>query len=319
MSQPVAPPGYPAVAPISGVAGPTPGVEDAKRQQQAQAGGFFPGGGWGGQHPQQPGQPAPPPGAGMPFSMPTPMMMMPSPQADPESQQMAEDMAFANTTMRNTFVRKVFAIVFMQLLVTVAVACVCMYVPGARLFIRRNPGMYYAAWGIAFGVVMVISCVEKARRQFPLNVILLGVFTLAEAFLVGMITSFHDVDAVLLAFLVTCAAVAGLTIFAMNTKVDATKWGSMLGVLTIVLLVLVLAGLFFPFRQGQNKILYLAISGLAALLFSAYLIYDIQAIMGGRRAAYSPDDYVAAAMSIYLDIVQLFIAILSIIGLSNNS
>ncbi|KIZ07493.1 hypothetical protein MNEG_0461 [Monoraphidium neglectum] len=209
-------------------------------------------------------------------------------------------MAFADAQMRNAFVRKVFGIVFIQLLITVGVA-------------------YYAAWGVAFGIVLVISCVEKARRQFPLNVILLGLFTLAEAWLVGMITSFHDIDAVLLAFLVTCAAVAGLTIFAINTKIDATKWGSMLGVLTIVLLVLVLAGLFFPFRSGSNKILYLAISGLAALLFSAYLIYDIQAVMGGRRGAYSPDDYVAAAMSIYLDIVQLFIAILSIIGLSNNN
>jgi FtsH-binding integral membrane protein len=44
-----------------------------------------------------------------------------------------------------------------------------------------------------------------------------------------------------------------------------------------------------------SRILYLAISGLAALLFSAYLIYDIQAVMGGRRGAYSPDDYVSSA------------------------
>lgn len=45
--------------------------------------------------------------------------------------------------------------------------------------VRRNPGMYYAAWGVAFALVLVISCVEKARRSFPLNVILLSVFTLA--------------------------------------------------------------------------------------------------------------------------------------------
>jgi FtsH-binding integral membrane protein len=33
-------------------------------------------------------------------------------------------------------------------------------------------------------------------------------------------------------------------------------------------------------------------------------VYDLQAIMGGRRVAYSPDEYVAAAMSIYLDVVK---------------
>lgn len=43
------------------------------------------------------------------------------------------------------------------------------------------------------------------------------------------------------------------------------------------------------------RILYLAISGFAALLFSAYLIYDIQLIMGGKSYSYSPDDYVSAS------------------------
>jgi FtsH-binding integral membrane protein len=41
--------------------------------------------------------------------------------------------------------------------------------------------------------------------------------------------------------------------------------------------------------------------------------------MGGRRAAYSPDDWVAAALAIYLDVINLFIAILNIIGLTSNN
>jgi hypothetical protein len=52
------------------------------------------------------------------------------------------------------------------------------------------------------------------------------------------------------------------------------------------------------------RTLYLAISGIAALLFSAYLVYDLQAIMGGRHASYSPDEYVAASMAIYLDVIK---------------
>ncbi|KAI8471385.1 MAG: glutamate [NMDA] receptor-associated protein 1-like protein [Monoraphidium minutum] len=279
-----------------------------------------PGAGWGAPPPQGggAGKAGPPP---MPMMMPMPtpgMMMGGGGPVDPESQQMESDMAFANASMRNAFVRKVFLIVTAQLLLTTAVACAFMFVPEMKLFARRNPSVYYAFWAVSFALTMVISCVEKARRQFPLNVIILGLFTLSWAFLVGMITAFHDTDAVLLAFMVTCAAVAGLTIFAVNTKIDATKWGSLLGVFMIILLVLILASFFFPFRNGANKILYLAISGLAALLFSAYLIYDIQAIMGGRRSAYSPDDYVPAAMSIYMDVTQIFLAILSIIGLARN-
>ena len=40
--------------------------------------------------------------------------------------------------------------------------------------------------------------------------------------------------------------------------------------------------------------------------------------MGGRRASYSPDDYVAAALAIYLDVINMFIAILQIIGLARD-
>lgn len=317
-NQPQAPPGYPAIG-GGQPAAPQGYPDDRKQGEQQEAYG----GGWG----QQPagaasGQPygaAAYPGAGapppmMPMGMPMSMPMAQMAHVDPESQQMNTDMAFATTQMRNAFVRKVFGIVTLQLLITVAVAATCMYVPEVKLFVTRNRGMYYAAWGIAFAIVLVISCFEKARRSFPTNAILLTVFTLAEAYLVGMITAFHNVEAVMLAFLVTCAAVAALTIFAMNTKIDVTKWGSMLMVVLVVLLVLVLLGIFW-----KSKTLYLAIAGIAAILFSAYLVYDIQLIMGGKTYSYSPDDYIAAALAVYLDVINLFLAILSIIGLTSNN
>ena len=75
--------------------------------------------------------------------------------------------------------------------------------------------------------------------------------------------------------------------------------------------------LLVPLRR--RRILYLAISGIAAILFSAYLVFDIQAMMGGRYASYSPDDYVAAALAIYLDVINIFIAILNIIGMTSNN
>lgn len=177
-----------------------------------------------------------------------PVMMPARPPLDPESQQMDADVAFATASMRNAFARKVFAVVALQLLVTAGVAAACMYGDGVRATVLRHPGMYYAAWGVSFISIMVISCVEKARRSFPLNIIMLGVFTLSMAFLVGMITAFHSVEAVMLAFVVTFAAVAALTIFAINTKIDATKWGSVLFAGLIIVIVLSIIGIFWRQR-----------------------------------------------------------------------
>jgi FtsH-binding integral membrane protein len=70
--------------------------------------------------------------------------------------------------------------------------------------------------------------------------------------------------------------------------------------------------IFFPSYLGT--IIY---SGIGALLFSAYLIFDTQMIIGGKRDRYmefSVDDYVPAAISLYIDIVQLFIYMLQIFG-----
>lgn len=56
-------------------------------------------------------------------------------------------------------------------------------------------------------------------------------------------------------------------------------------------------------------------SGGGALLFSLYLVYDIQMIMGGRQHAASPDEYIFAALSLYLDVVLLFLFLLQLVGL----
>ena len=56
-----------------------------------------------------------------------------------------------------------------------------------------------------------------------------------------------------------------------------------------------------------------------ALVFSLYLVYDTQLMLGGKhKYALSPEEYIFAALNIYLDVVQLFIYILMIVGGSRS-
>jgi FtsH-binding integral membrane protein len=134
-------------------------------------------------------------------------------------------------------------------------------------YVRVNQWVFWTAWALAIAMILVLSCVEKARRSFPTNMILLGAFTCVQAFLVGTLTAFYNIEAVAIAFAVTAAAVVGITIFAINTKIDVTKWGTMLLVALIAFIVLLIIGMFW-----RTKLLYLIISGIACLLFSAYLV-----------------------------------------------
>lgn len=55
----------------------------------------------------------------------------------------------------------------------------------AQYYVRRNQWTYWLGWGLALALILVLACVEKARRTFPANMILLGAFTIVQAYLVG--------------------------------------------------------------------------------------------------------------------------------------
>lgn len=89
------------------------------------------------------------------------------------------------------------------------------------------------------------------------------------------------------------------------------------GILFVALILLFLFGLIAMFFPG--KTMTLVYSSCGALLFSIYLIYDTQMMMGGNhKHSISPEEYVFAALTLYLDIINIFLYILSIIGASKN-
>lgn len=90
--------------------------------------------------------------------------------------------------------------------------------------------------------------------------------------------------------------------------------GGILFVACILLLFFGLIAMFFP-----GKTMTLIYSSCGAILFSIYLIYDTQMMMGGKhKYSISPEEYIFGALTLYLDIINIFIYILSIIGSSKN-
>ena len=48
-----------------------------------------------------------------------------------------------------------------------------------------------------------------------------------------------------------------------------------------------------------------------------FLAYDTQMLIGGRKYELSPEEYIFGALQLYLDIVYLFLIILSFFGKSD--
>merc|ERR1719203_2195239 len=162
--------------------------------------------------------------------------------------------------------------------------------------------MFWVSLLMTVMVVCTFRCKPLLMRKVPQNYILLLIFTVCEAVLVGFVSARYTQESVLLVLGITTIVVFSLTLFASQTTFDFTGMGTYLFAALMTLVgfgfVLSLAS-FCGFARGPAfeglRLLY-AVGG--ALLFSCYLVYDTQLIVGGKHShhEFSVDDYVMAAL-----------------------
>ncbi|XP_058124959.1 protein lifeguard 1-like isoform X2 [Anopheles ziemanni] len=278
---------------------PQPGYpQPGYPQDPSYPGGFNPG------YPPQPGfaQPAPP---NMPTAYGT--------GYDPETGSV-KGFEFNDQSIRRGFIRKVYSILTAQLLITLGFIALFLYHRPTQLWVQNHQEMFWIALGVMIVTLISMACCGSVRRKAPMNFIFLTLFTLAQAFLLGVSSARFSREEVMLAVGITAAVCLGLTLFAFQTKWDFTVMG---GVLFVAVLILMLFGLLAIFIPGKTMTLVYASAG--ALIFSIYLVYDTQLMIGGEhKYSISPEEYIFAALNLYLDIVNIFLYILTIIGATRD-
>jgi Integral membrane protein, interacts with FtsH len=129
--------------------------------------------------------------------------------------------------------------------------------------------------------------------------------------MLGYVGIVYSTNILLLSGLSTLGIFSGLSLYAVQTKYDYTDKG---GYLIAILFSFIMFGLFIPFVN--IPLISIVYSSGGALLFSFYIVYDTQQIVGGnhRKIMFHTDDYVLAAVSLYLDIINLFLYILDLLN-----
>ncbi len=108
------------------------------------------------------------------------------------------------------------------------------------------------------------------------------------------------------AFLMTSVLFGALSIFAINSKSDFSNWGKPLFITMIVVLIASLINYFIL----QSPMMNIIVTAGILILFSVFTIYDTQNIANG---AY--DSPVDAAVSLYIDFLNIFTALLQLLGI----
>lgn len=214
--------------------------------------------------------------------------------------------------VRVGFVRKVYGLVAAQITLTALVSALCVHGPIAGPLIRfaaQHPGII--TWGTFIPTAVALLALLVFKRSHPTNLYLLGGFTLLLAFDVGCVCAAVSAAGfgyvVLQAATLTAALFIGLTIYAFSTKRDISVLGATLFPCLFALTSYGLLALVFPsMRTGLAGFMY-SLAG--AVLFCFYIVFDTFRIL----KVLGPDDYIEAAIQLYLDIVNLFLHILDIL------
>ncbi|XP_006624530.1 protein lifeguard 1 isoform X2 [Apis dorsata] len=277
-----------------------------------------------GANPPPPGPGFIPPGAPPYGQVPPPGLIFgTTPQAGMYGSNYAEDpmqsddikgFEFNEKSIRNGFIRKVYSILMCQLLITVGMIALFLYHAPTNKFVMTHPELFWICFVSTIVLIICMACCSSVRRKAPMNFVFLFLFTIAEGFLLATAASTFKSEEVLLAAGITSVVCLGLTLFAFQTKFDFTGLNS---ILFVALLIFVVFGIFAMIWHG--KIMTLVYASIGALLFSIYLIYDTQVMIGGKhKYSISPEEYIFAALNLYIDIINIFLYILTIIGSSRN-
>ena len=216
----------------------------------------------------------------------------------------------ADVAVRNRVLRNTYWLLAISLIPTVLGAAFGMY-SGINKVMATSPfiSMIIFLAG-AFGLMYAI---EK-NKENSLGVGLLLLFT----FFMGMMLSrllghvlgmSNGTQLVMFAFGGTAAVFGTMATLASSIKRDLSGLGKFMFVGVVILILASVANIFL-----QLPALMLTISVVAIVIFSAFMLIDLQRVVNGGET-----NYVSATLAIYLDVYNVFSNLLAILGITGGS
>ncbi|MFC1237480.1 Bax inhibitor-1/YccA family protein [Vibrio sp. F74] len=204
-----------------------------------------------------------------------------------------------NKVLRNTY------FLLSMTLFTSAIAAV------VTMAIQISPmmalGMQLAAIGILFFVM------PKAINS-SMGVVWTFVFTTLMGAALGPMLNYYaampnGAGVIAQALGMTGLVTMGLSAYAITSKKDFSFMRSFLMAGLIIVIVASLLNIFFV----QSSMMHIVISSVSAMVFSGFILYDTGRIVRGEET-----NYINATISMYLNILNLFVSLLHILGFLND-
>jgi len=216
------------------------------------------------------------------------------------------DAGVGSLIARNAVLRNTYWLLALSLIPTVIGAWAGIAFNFAGVMGAR-PGMTAIIFLVgAFGLMFAI----ERNKDSGVGVALLLAFTFFMGLMLSRLLAFvlgfsNGVTLITMAFGGTAVIFGTMATIASVSKRDFSGLGKWLMVGAVVILVAALANIFL-----QLPAMMLAISVLAIVIFSAFMLYDVQRVVNGGET-----NYVSATLAIYLDLYNVFSNLLALLGI----
>jgi modulator of FtsH protease len=208
--------------------------------------------------------------------------------------------------VRNKVLRNTYWLLAISMIPTVLGAWIGV-ATGFSLFAATSPMMSFVLFmAIAFGFMFAI---ERFKNSSVGVALLLG-FTFFMGLMLSRMLSFilgfsNGPSLIMMAFGGTGIIFASMATIATVSKRDFSGLGKWLFVGVLVLILASVANIFLKLPA-----LMMVVSVMAIVIFSAYMLFDVQRIINGGET-----NYVSATLRIYLDVYNVFVNLLALLGI----
>ncbi len=185
---------------------------------------------------------------------------------------------------------------------------------GAWLGVQMHFSMFAGSPMIGFVVFMAVAfgffyAIEKTKNSGLGVAVLLG-FTFFMGLMLSRLIEYtlgfsNGGSLIMTAFGGTALIFGAMATVATVSKRDFSGMSKWLFAGLLVIIVASLANIFL-----QLPALQLTISVVAIAIFSAYILFDVQQVINGGET-----NYISATLRIYLDVYNVFVNLLSILGI----
>ena len=224
---------------------------------------------------------------------------------------------FEDKRVRKKFLRKTLFTFSLSLFTTLGFCIGFKNLPNANNFIKSELGeaLYILSISTTFLTMFVCLCCEELLRKSPSKYIIYSLFVLAVSYSLGITSLYIRGNILYISIIITTGTTSSLILYSFIATTDFTEYYTYVVAIFMCLIFIGIVNIFF-----NNTIIQIIISGGGALVFSCFIVFDMQMILGQKhiKYKYNINDFILAAMSLYLDVINMFLYIIEFLTLTSS-